>query len=621
MNRALFITHKGMRCGVYQFGYRLFHDVLRRMPDFDWHYREIGSTQDLRNGITEVRPAFVLANYHDATLSCIEQADRLGIPLLCVAHEVDQDVADKLDIPNVDYIFCADPAILPRNPKIVPVPRFIPAPLPSMPPLPGVFTLGTFGFATPGKGFDQICGLVNQQFDSARIRINIPPHDMPHIITAEMYYAVVDSCRAAITKPGVRLEITNHFLDDAALLGFLAENTINAFAYHTEPGRGISSAADYALASGRAIAVNSSQMFRNFHALNPSVNLDQRPLRDIAESGTRVLEPLLTAYGADNAARSWTAKIRQVLGLHGAPDGRGFNKILDDRARDAYAPSVAEMKAHAPELFARKIPRANIQQAFALETAERLLNSPDLLPVTKSAPRILAIGSYEDTAVATLKAKGWQIEEVDPVINGRDLRDFFYDRQTRLGSYDLILSVSVLEHVEDDAEFVRMISDLLTPGGIAVMTVDFREGYRPSDPKPTVNHRLYTSERICETLLKAIPECALLDRPDWQSGVEDFEYQGCRYAFASLVFRKLVDGYQVRGLLLDNSIRVRLTSMLDDFSPADLTLELRLGLRLAKVLRMVRTLLGLKPPEPRGGLTAPTASKDALIRNFKRHAP
>ena len=39
--------------------------------------------------------------------------------------------------------------------------------------------------------------------------------------------------------------------------------------------------------------------------------------------------------------------------------------------------------------------------------------------------------------------------------------------------------------------------------------------------------------------MRALPDCVLLDVPPWHDGGDDFEYEGCRYSFASWVFTRL----------------------------------------------------------------------------------
>jgi SAM-dependent methyltransferase len=529
---GLLVSHRGQRCGVYQFGRRL-HDILAVGRDIAWHYVECDGPDEFRAALDRMKPRLILFNNHPNTLGWATALEPLPATTFSVVHEVHQGISDRGPF---DYLLCPDPTLLPRNSSIVPVPRFIPPQVPVIPPEPAIFTVGSFGFGTPGKGFERLCAMVDDQFDQARIRINLPFHDHDSMVPSAQLMAIVAACREKITKPGVILDITHDFLDDDALLRFLAENTINAFLYEDVTSRGLSSCTDYALACGRPLAVSRSSMFRHLHGINPSICADDRPLKAIAASGIEPLAHHRAAYAREAAGIAWNKAILTALENRAAsssvPDGRGFNKILDDRSRRAYTRALEELRTLAPSMLARKIEAANIQQAFALDTAERLVKRfPD--------PRILAVGSYEDTAVAALRAKGFRLDEVDPNVNGLDLDAFYCSAQATQQSYDLILCVSVLEHVEDDRRFMRMIGDLLAPGGIAIFTVDFSERYPTSGQKPVVDFRLYTNHDLNDRLMQALPDCVLLDVPSWRDGGDDFEYEGCRYSFASWVFTRL----------------------------------------------------------------------------------
>jgi SAM-dependent methyltransferase len=194
--------------------------------------------------------------------------------------------------------------------------------------------------------------------------------------------------------------------------------------------------------------------------------------------------------------------------------------------------ALSDLQLHAPEMLSRKIPRANIQQAFALDTAERVISRyPEA--------RVLAVGSYEDTAAATLRSKGYRLDEIDPNVNGLDLQTFYGYDQGATGSYDVILCVSVLKHVEDDVMFIQQVSELLAPDGIAIFTVDFSDRYAEHGCQPSGDFRLYTSTDLRDRLMRALPACALLDPPSWHEGEDDFAFDGCRYSFAGWVFRRL----------------------------------------------------------------------------------
>lgn len=534
--RGLFVNHVGCRCGVFQFGDRLLA-ALAQAPSIAWRGVECDGSDDFWAACDGAAPDLVLFNHHPATLAWANALDCTGrgFARFAVLHETHDAAVRALTPGPFDFYLCADPTLRSANPLALAVPRFIAATRAPAPP-PDLFTVGSFGFATAGKGFDRLCAMVCAQLDEARIRINIPPHDDEAIVPPSRVDEIIASCRDSITKPRVSLEITQDFMDEAVLLDFLQDNTINVFLYDDMPGRGVSSCTDYAIASGRPLAVSRSSMFRHLHSLNPSVVADDHPLAVIAAQGTAPFRHLARDWSAAAAGAAWndamlTALRRREL-ARSVPDGRGFNKILDDRARAAYQAAVAELHHHVPEMMGRKIERANVQQAFALDAAERLL-------ACYREPRILAVGSFEDTAVATLKAKGWRIEEVDPAVTGLTLADFYVLPTTQPGSYDLVLCISVLEHVEDDVVFVRMLADLLAPAGLALMTVDFASGYAEHGRKPRADFRLYTPGDLRARLMPAIPGTQPFDFPNWDDGEEDFEYEGCRYAFATWTFIKL----------------------------------------------------------------------------------
>jgi SAM-dependent methyltransferase len=536
MKSGLFVSQKGQRCGVYQFGRRVF-GALNRGKNISWQYLECDSADEALLALKSNKPEIIVLNYHPATMdwAATSRWKEDGAVVFSIFHEAHQNAADQAEASFFDFLLCADPTLIPRNPIIVPVPRVtIDSEIIEIAP-PELFTVGSFGFATHGKAFDRLCAHVNAEFDRARIRLNLPPHDREDIVSHEYTDTVIASCRHAVTKPGIDLVITQDFLGDAALLQFLAGNTINAFLYEDQAERGISSCTDYALACDRPLAITQSTMFRHLHELNPSICIEDCSLRAIAERGGKELGPLRAAYNYDHAGAAWESAILNAMDRlsisHSVPDGRGFNKILDDSSRQAYSAALHLQEIHASEMLSRKIERANIQQAFALDTALRLLPQDGFA-------RILAIGSFEDTAVATLKAMGYRVDEIDPNVNGVDLEMFYRSPSAEMAGYDLILCVSVLEHVTDDQPFVRMAADLLAPNGIAVFTVDFAESYVDGNKTPQADERFYTTYDIGSRLMSALPDCSLLDVPRWNQGIEDFEYEDCKYGFAGWVFRK-----------------------------------------------------------------------------------
>ena len=208
-----------------------------------------------------------------------------------------------------------------------------------------------------------------------------------------------------------------------------------------------------------------------------------------------------------------------------------LNRILDRSAFATYGPALEYLSCHLPEIMARKIPAANIQQAFVLDTVMRLAPSG-------RQPALLCVGSYEDTAAGAIAISGLGLDEVDPVIN-YDLSTFMTKPSCKRGSYDVVFATSVLEHIADDEGFLKHFEELLAPGGYGVLTCDFNDNYRSGDPLPVEDRRLYTERDLQERLMPLLRRCELVDTPSWQCDEPDFVYGGCRYTFASLVFRKL----------------------------------------------------------------------------------
>lgn len=213
------------------------------------------------------------------------------------------------------------------------------------------------------------------------------------------------------------------------------------------------------------------------------------------------------------------------------PIGVSLNRILDDKARKLYKPAVDKLTELAPEAMSRKIARANVQQAFVFDTAYRYLANHKNL-------KVLCVGSYEDTASMGLKKMGYKIEEIDPMLN-YSLQEYFIQPTTIKNSCDIIFSTSVIEHVSDDGSFIKCIADLLAPGGVVVITCDYKEEWKPGEPKPEGNERFYTQRDLRDRLLPLMSNCSLVDEPQWNCPNPDFNLLGIyQYTFATFMVIK-----------------------------------------------------------------------------------
>lgn len=610
MNKTiLFVSHKKSQCGVYEFGKNIT-DVLQYSNRYQIIRVECSSLIALQIAIEQHNPDAIIYNYVPSVLPWlttkigpklhINNISYIPIPQIGIIHEITQHVADTatayrnkyvVGTPNLinslfDFYIAPDPTLILLNPLVYKTGRLIPSyqnnfPIPSKP------IIGSFGFGTPKKGFDKIVQLVQQEYDEAVIRFNIPSADFGCDRDGVKARAIAGNCKALLTKPGIRLIVTHNFWDNNTMLAFLAQNTINVFLYeHDETsGKGISSTVDNAIAVMRPIAISDSVTFRHLFNVEPSICVTRNSLKTIIQNGFSPLREYYSEWNAENLLWEYERILNSVfikqqnpprtkkgiirtlkselIRLLSNPDnmftwlkksgktieddmqvdcsvqyqpiqipgGVSLNRILNNRARELYAPAIAKLTELVPKTMSRKIAEANVQQAFVFDTVYRYLsNYPN--------PKLLCVGSYEDTASMSLIKMGHKVEEIDPM-NNYFLQEYFIKPTTAKNSYDIIFSTSVIEHDPDDESFISCIAGLLAPGGVAVITCDYKDGWKPGESIPECDSRFYTKQDLRNRLLPLMSDCRLVDEPQWDCPNPDFIYlEKYQYTFATFVVKK-----------------------------------------------------------------------------------
>ncbi|TFG64484.1 MAG: methyltransferase domain-containing protein [Nitrospirales bacterium] len=593
---VLLVTHTQQQCGVYQYAVNI-SQALQQSKVFQFSYQECSNAEELERAVRNYNPAAIIYNYHPLTMSWVNRQiiRQWNIPQFHIMHEVTQEEADRASDDLFHYHLCPDPTLRENNPRVFKIPRLIPL-YQNNSPLPDKVTIGSFGFGLPDKGFERVVDVVQKEFDSARIILHIPFNDIIDPDGTQLAQKVAARCRKRIFKPGIELNIKHDFLTKQKLLEELGRHTANAFFYQTQDNRGISSAVEFALAVQRPVAITKCVMFRHLWEVSPSICIEDSSFRTIIQNGIAPLAPFVEAWNEESFIHALEKIVGTVLqmpqwrktegtsqfvgtsidngnggyckgedhlptdqpsqlgnlqnfsvqepqGMSTETNGRGrhdriletiknrrFNRILDDQARRQYQPAVDQLFELAPEVMNRKIPEANVQQAFVLDAVQ-------MFAASEQPPRILCVGSFEDSAAYSLKRLGYEFEEIDPILN-YDLNEFFHKSTTKKGSWDIIFSTSVLEHVEDDEQFMKQIGELLAPGGTAILTCDYNDQYQVGDRLPQEDYRFYTQHDFMKRLLPLLQGCTLVDEPQWECPNPDFTYANCRYTFATFVFQK-----------------------------------------------------------------------------------
>jgi len=156
--------------------------------------------------------------------------------------------------------------------QIFPFPRPLQGdPRTSNPPTRAKPVIGSFGFDTPGKGFELLVEAVNNEFDEAVVRVNIPrgtytsSTDMIH---NHDYASYIGQICQKIAKPGIEVQFTHDYMTPEQLLDWCADNDLNCFMY-TRRQTGLSATTDQAIMSGRPLLTSSNDTFRHIHQYIP----------------------------------------------------------------------------------------------------------------------------------------------------------------------------------------------------------------------------------------------------------------------------------------------------------------------------------------------------------------
>ena len=425
--KVLFVNHSEAACGIHQFGKRIAR-ALAGPGTSEWIYCECDDARTYSERVAAENPDAVVFNYYPATMPWVSAAllQQDGVPCASVLHEICATSADSVLTDVFDLQIAHDPTLPGDTDALLRAGRPL-ALAPRLTPPPPQLTIGSFGFALPGKGFARVVTKVEREFDDATIRLHIPrsPFADPHGKELERCVA---ECRAANRKPGIRLELTHDLLADADLLEFLAGNSLNVFLYAASRSRGISSVLDLALAVDRPIAITKSAMFRHLHDLTPSICIEDRSLGEILASGTAPLGALRERWSPAATRADYERLADRLLGSPGAP------------AQDLFLAALA------------RVGRA------------------------KPAATVLCADARGDDFLVAAVDQGVRPTEVVRM----DPESALLARSSGRPHYDLICGANLLRLVASDRKNLHRLGALLAPGGHAVLGADQQEALDPA---------------------------------------------------------------------------------------------------------------------------------------------
>jgi len=164
--------------------------------------------------------------------------------------------------------------------------------------------IGTFGLSYSDKGFDEVIKAVNEEFEEAIVRINVPNSEnvTPQIVSD--FKALIASFDL---KDKIKIELSDHYFNKEELLNWCAQNTLNVFLYNRRVGNGLSATTDQAIASGRPLAVSTNPTFRHIHSY-----ITPYPYLSLKESINSTI-PLVKRIQQDWSPAEFVLKFEEVL--------------------------------------------------------------------------------------------------------------------------------------------------------------------------------------------------------------------------------------------------------------------------------------------------------------------
>lgn len=306
MQRGLFINNKKARDSIYESGYMVYK-CLVESKKFILDYQEIDENdRNIKLGYD-----FYFFNYHPATMSWLQTRhlkSKLGFVITMILEVSPND--PFVLCPSTHFnLYCAlDPTINAKHKNVYAFPRPLEKVDFNIPVVNNqVPIIGSFGFATRGKGFQHVVEAVNKEFDKAIVKINIPYGDF--VPDSEQYAYFLGNLCKEMAKPGIEVQVTHDFMSKEELIKWCALNTLNCFLYDRKMP-GLSATTDQAIVSGRPMSVSDNETFRHITSYLPPY--PHFTLKDSIEKSMK----LVNRMNLDWQPEKFQIKFEDVLNIY-----------------------------------------------------------------------------------------------------------------------------------------------------------------------------------------------------------------------------------------------------------------------------------------------------------------
>ncbi|MBL0358568.1 MAG: hypothetical protein IPP72_17655 [Chitinophagaceae bacterium] len=232
--KGLFINNKKAKDSIYESGYMVYKSLLHSEL-YTLDYQEI----DIDNRQVKMGYDFYFFNYHPVTMKWLETRQlkkQLGFVSTMILEVAPNDPFVLCPERDFDLYCVLDPTVRTKQKNVFPFPRPLEKTDFSLPVSNNeIPVIGSFGFATRGKGFQHVVEAVNKEFEKAIVKINIPYGDF--VPESEQYAKFIGDLCKQKAKPGIDVQVTHDFMSKEALIQWCGANTLNCFFVRQEYAR------------------------------------------------------------------------------------------------------------------------------------------------------------------------------------------------------------------------------------------------------------------------------------------------------------------------------------------------------------------------------------------------
>lgn len=309
--KGLFINNKRAQDSIHESGKMVFN-CLKLSDKYLLDYIEVNQEENrnLPSGYE-----FYFFNYHPSTMAWLDTSKLKKLPGLVITMILEV-------LPDDPFVMCPDshfdgycvldPTLKSKNKKVFAFPR----PLDSIIPVERYTerdtpVIGSFGFATRGKGFQHVVEAVNREFNQAIVKINIPFGDF--VPDSEKYANYLgDLCRGK-AKKGIEVIVSHDYMSKIQLINWCSKNTLNCFLYDRNlPG--LAATTDQAIVSGRPLSVSQNDTFRHILSYIPAY--PEISLKDSIDKSSPWVKQMQFDWSPFNFAIKFEAMLEKLLSRH-----------------------------------------------------------------------------------------------------------------------------------------------------------------------------------------------------------------------------------------------------------------------------------------------------------------